>query len=178
MTSQLTTPRGQSFNQAVVIVPNGVFANTGVWASDPWYHWAAGSVRNLNVLNHNPAGPRPLPFDVGSNSFTIGQARFLGMINIPLNFQVEFSIFPAPDMPTLAWRNVMHMTVSGDWGNAQRIPSVWFCHGHAGCPGGPMALHICYYAINGQQVRKGAELSNEHKKFLTLTPPPPRSLLP
>lgn len=74
----------------------------------------------------------------------IRQGNRVGIVNLPLNYVVSFDVLPNSGMNLAAWRNIIHLTTASDYGTGFRLPGVWFCHSHAGCPGGPSALHICW----------------------------------
>lgn len=137
------------FTNAVGIAPaKSGYASVNVWASDPWSAAAGGQLRNVIIKEYELPSPVPVPVAYFPSSATkIFQGRILGMINFPTTYTVQFDFVARGDSAggDNDWRNILHVTSGQNAGQpGWRMPAVWLCHIHGGCPGGRMALHICY----------------------------------
>lgn len=93
-----------------------------VYASDPWHRAANAQIRDLQIEELTGMTPRSLPITYYvRNPTPVMQGEVLGRVDLPRNYVVQFQINGVGNSDA-SWRNILHMTISGNAGPGQRIP--------------------------------------------------------
>lgn len=93
-----------------------------VYSSDPWHRAANAQIRNLQIGPITGMTPRALPVTYYVQQPTpVMQGEVLGRVNLAMSYIVQFQIRGVGNSDQ-SWRNILHMTTSGNAGPGQRIP--------------------------------------------------------
>lgn len=81
-----------------------------VYASDPWHRAANAQIRGVEItpLKDMTAKNLPQTFYLREPD-TIRQGEVLGRVNLPLNYILQFEVYPIGTSDH-SWRSIIHMT--------------------------------------------------------------------